>query len=202
MADLTDAQIAFLRSQYIPLSKVFDASGIAKADYQSAMKELGKCFAYGVSPCGKGGHTLRTRAGHCIQCDHSKIAYMMRHESRAFIYIAASASGRLIKVGSSINVADRHEKLNRYRYGGQNDWQIIATADCATAGKVELETHRRLAQFATEGDYERAGRRQRCYELFRCNFGDAREALEAALGRTGSVSVPDEARALAAFNFR
>ena len=47
----------------------------------------------------------------------------------------------------------------------------------------------------TRGNYEQ-------YRFSANILSNAREALEAALGRTGSVSVPDEARALAAFNFR
>lgn len=131
MATLTDEQFKFLRSQNIPLSALFDATGMKKADYRLAMKSEEKSFAYGVTSCGKGEHTLRTRAGHCIQCNHSRIAYMLRHDARAYVYIAASAVGCLIKIGSSIDLAGRTDKLNRYQYGGQKDWQILAdTGSC------------------------------------------------------------------------
>lgn len=202
MATLSDEQKRFLRAQNIPFSAMFDASGMKNAEYQIAMKSEGKSFAYGVTPCAKGGHTLRTRKGHCIQCDHSKIAFMLRHDARAFIYIAASVSGRLIKIGSSIDVADRTEKLNRYRYGGQQDWQILATANSASAGRAESAAHAKLASFSVRGDYVRMGKTQQCYELFRCSFQDARDALAEALGKGAYLKIPDEKRALAAFNFR
>jgi hypothetical protein len=199
---LTDEQLRFLREQNIPLSAMFNAGGLKNADYQSAMKAEGKTFAYGVTPCARGGHSLRTRKGHCIQCDHSKIAFMLRHDARAYIYIAASAAGRLIKIGSSINIEDRTDKLNRYQYGGQIDWQILATASSPTAGRAEAQAHARLAIYNVPGDYVRMGKKQQCYELFRCDFQDARDAVAAALGKGGALKVPGEARALAAFRFR
>jgi hypothetical protein len=202
MADLSPEQLAFLRAQKIPMSSLFDASGMKNANYQLAMRSDGKSFAYGVTPCGKGGHTLRTRAGHCIQCDHSKIAFMLRHDARAYVYIAASHAGKLIKIGSTLDVADRQKKLNDYQYGGQTDWQILGIANSASAGRIESEAQAKLGRYAVLGEYIRSGRRQRCYELFRCNFADARDALKAALGAGGTLRVPDEARALHAFNFR
>ena len=59
---------------------------------------------------------------------------MMRHEAPGVVYIAGSHGGGLLKIGTTINVADRHAKLNEYRYGGQADWQMLATASCAAAG--------------------------------------------------------------------
>lgn len=201
MAALSDEQISFLRSQGIPLSAMFDGSAMAMTDCQVAMKADGKNFAYGVSPCKKGGHTLRTRRWHCMQCNHAAIAFILRHDAPAYVYIAASAAGRLIKIGSTIDVADRVDKLNRYQYGGQNDWQILANASTPSAGRAESSAQNRLSAFNVHGEYIRAGRRQRCYELFHCDFQDARDALTQALGRGIVLKVPNEARAMAAFNF-
>ena len=202
MVELSLNQLTFLRSQSIPLSAVFDASGMKKAEYQAAMRAEEKSFAFGVTPCAAGGHTIRTRAGHCIQCDHSKIAYMIRHDARAFVYIAASAAGRFIKIGFAIDVADRREKLNLYRYGGQSDWQTLATASCTSAGRAESVAQTKLSCFAVDGDYIREGKLQRCYELLRCDFSDALDALQTTLGKSVIVRVPNLERAVAAFRFR
>lgn len=202
MVDLSETQITFLRSQNIALSSLFDATGMKKADYQLAMTADRKNFAFGVTPCNAAGHTLRTRAGHCIQCDHAKIAYMLRFDARAYIYIAASKIGHLIKIGSSIDIADRRDKLNQYQYGGQNDWQILATANSAAAGRTEFEAHAQLACWSVPGEYVKAGKKQRCYELFQCNFSDARDALISALGNDVPLIIPNEEHAMAAFNFR
>ena len=202
MAALSPDQLFFLRTQKIPLSSLFDASGMRTADYQAAMKAEGKSFAYGVTPCAKGGHTLRTRKGHCIECDHAKIAFMLRHDTRAYVYIAASYAGRLIKIGSSGDVVDREHKLSEYRYGGYEDWQILSTVATDAAGRLECDVHSRLAPFSVEGHYLRAGRRQNCYELFRCDFSDARDALRDALGSSAIILTPYEERAETVFKFR
>jgi hypothetical protein len=199
--ELTPEQLLFLRAHEVPLSSVFDASGMTKPNYQRAMKEAGKSFAYGVSRCLNGHQSIRTRAGHCIQCDHARIAYMLRHDAQLTIYIAGSARGRLIKVGCSSDVQVRRELLNSYWYGGQFDWRILATASPPAAGRVECEVHAKLARFQAAGDYVQGGRRHKCYELFRCNFDDAVEALRASLPRGIELSIPDSS-ATSAFQFR
>jgi hypothetical protein len=202
MAILSPDQLTVLREQKIPLSGVFDASGMGKLEYGPAMKSEGKSFAYGVTPCGAGGHTLRTRSGHCIQCNHANIAFILRREARAFVYIAVSWNGRFIKIGSSIDVADRAKKLVEHCYGGQTDWQIVSTARSEAAGRVESETQTKLSSYSVPGEYTRAGKIQRCYELFRCNFEDARDALKSSLSRGEAITTVNEARALHRFNFR
>lgn len=201
MASLSIEQLSFLRGQRIPLSSVFDASGMSRAQYQVAMKAEGKSFAYGVPACAKGQHSLRTRAGHCIQCDHSKIAFMLRHDTRAYVYIAASHEGRLIKIGSSVDVRDRQEKLRQYEYGGQKDWQILAIANTPAAGRIEFEAHTKLAKSWAPGEYKRAGKTQQCYELFKCSFSEARDAVREALGDPALLKIDDERRAVAVFDF-
>ena len=202
MAELSEEQIRFLRSQNIPLSYMFDASGMRSSEWMSAMKPDGKYFAYGVSACQKAGHTLRTRHNHCIQCDTSKIAYMLRSDATAFVYVAGSHERRLIKIGSSIDVNDRLKKLNEYCYGGAGDWQILASAHCKSAGKVESQAQGRLANFHQPGEYIRAGKRQKCYELLKCDFIDARNAVNLFLGNATTLKVPNPERAEQSFAFR
>ena len=43
---------------------------------------------------------------------------------------------------------------------------------------------------------------QKCYELFRCNFVDALDALQRGLGEAEVLYLPDQEYALAAFQFR
>lgn len=202
MAELTEQQLAFLAAQGIPLSDVFDASGMRNADYQVAMREAGKNFAYGVAPCRKGGHTLRTRAGHCIECDHSKIAFQARYDAPSNIYVGGSKKGEVLKVGSSGLLPERRMLLNSYRYGGHADWQMLAWAFAPSAGRAEFEIHGRLSQFSVPGEYVQGGIRRRCYELFKCNFGDALEALRASLPEGVEIKIPSERLAHSEYNFR
>lgn len=180
MAILTANQLTFLKDQDISLGDVFDATGLKRKDYQELMREAGVHFAYGTNPCSAGGHTIRSRAGHCIQCHTSAIAYSKRHSSEAHVYISTSQDKGLTKVGLSIDLTDRLYKLNDYRYGGARDWRIERSLYTQNAGRVEFATHERLAASRTEGSYIRAGRVQTCYELFRCDLARAEAALRAS----------------------
>jgi hypothetical protein len=202
VAELSSEQRAFLAANGIALSTVFDATGMRKTDYQDAMEELGKSFAYGVTPCRRSMHTLRTRAGHCIQCDPAKIAFMLRYDSSGLVYIAGSEAGRLIKVGSSGDIEQRRGTLNDLCYGGQRDWQILASAKCGAAGRIEFAVHSKLAPFATSGHYFRGAKKQNCYELFRCDFVDAQDALKSELPDGSRLNVKDVERSTALFRFR
>jgi len=195
MAELTPEQRHFLGEQKVPLSELFDASGMSKSGYVEAMRESGQNFAYGVTPCGKGGHTLRTRAGHCIQCDTSKIAYQLRHQNAGHVYLAGSPSTKLLKVGTTLDLRDREQKLTEYAYGGATDWEILVSGHCSGAGKVEYLAHRQLKDASVGGFYVRAGRRQACYELFRCGYDAAKKALLGAFPATTSAKLPREDRA-------
>jgi hypothetical protein len=178
---LDPEQLAFLSSQKVPLSVVFDATGMRKVDYAEAMKSGGFHFAYGTTPCGKGGHTLRTRAGHCIQCDTSKIAFQMRHRTPGHVYLAGSAKTNLFKVGTTNDLAVREWQLRDWRYGGAADWEVLLSSHVANAGAIEFGAQHRLRHRSEPGTYIRDGRTQGCYELFRCSYDEAREALIAVL---------------------
>jgi hypothetical protein len=159
MAKLSLEQIPFLHSQRISLRELFDASGMKKADYQSAMEDTGQHFAYGVTPCVRGGHALRTKAGHCIQCDTSKISYALRNSKNATVYIAGSTDHRIIKVGLTTDRARRLSQINEYKYGGSSDWEMLAWVQSATAGRVEFEAQNRLqrARRFLRSEWQKAG---------------------------------------------
>lgn len=186
MAELSESQLAFLNSHNVPLSLVFDASGMRTADYKRVMGEEGKCFAIGVTPCARGGHRLRTRAGHCAQCDPAKIAYMLRHVSPGYVYIAGSVVGQLLKVGATESIGGRRVSIRGY--ADLFDWQILAHAHCAGAGKIEGHIQTRLARFHVHRDYRKGPRRQTCYELFRCNFSRALDVLRSATGAEPEIA--------------
>jgi len=199
---LTDEQKRFLRAHKIPLSKVFDATGMTKPAYQKAMDGTEMSFASGVTPCSNSGHTLRTKAGHCIQCDVKKIAFQMRSRAKAHVYIAGTSRGKIIKVGSSINVDDRITKINTYSYGGHQDWKVLASAYVDKSGSVENYIHNKLQPFQVRGSYEREGRTQACYELFKCNFDDAYKPLSSLAGKSLSLRSLSLEQARKHYNFR
>jgi len=101
MAQLTKEQLDFLKSQGVPLSKVFDATGMGPSKYSTVMKDLGMVVAYGVTPCGKAGHRLKTRSGHCVQCKTANLAFQARFDDPGEVYVARSAKQNILKVGTS-----------------------------------------------------------------------------------------------------
>ena len=126
MAQLSKDQVSFLKSQAISPAQVFDASKTtSKADRESQMGVLELSLYFGDAACKKGGHTLRTKAGHCIQCDTSKIAYQFRHSASGYVYLAYSTNSGLTKVGFTKNhPQDRTELLRREKYARASDWDI------------------------------------------------------------------------------
>lgn len=203
MAELTQDQLTFLASHGISVSSLFDASGMTRAEYQRAMKQNGKRLAFGVSRCKRGHHSIRTRAGgHCVQCNPAGIAFDRREDERAYVYIAASQRARMIKVGLTGDLHDRRRNLNVERWAGHSDWQMLAFANCPEAGRVERAVHDSLTVWADSCEYRQAGTRHRSCEVFRCNFGDARDAVLSKLPAGICLKIFDEANACANFNFR
>ncbi|MEZ4792689.1 MAG: aminotransferase class I/II-fold pyridoxal phosphate-dependent enzyme [Gelidibacter sp.] len=73
MKDLTSSQIQFLQQYGIGIHQILDAQGMTLSEMQIRMKKEGKFIAYNVKACKQGGHTLRTKTGHCAQCYTERI---------------------------------------------------------------------------------------------------------------------------------
>ncbi|WP_213778530.1 GIY-YIG nuclease family protein [Caballeronia sp. dw_276] len=181
MTVLTNEQRAFLEHHKIPLSWVFDAANLKKAEYQEAMRELDMLIAVGTSACKAAGHRMRTRAGHCAQCNPATLAFMRRNDAPGYVYIAAPANGAIVKVGSSQNPTQRMDTLNAFEYGGYRDWRLQFSEKCERAGNIEFNAHRMLSQYATPGIYRRGSVQVNCQELFACGLADAIAIVKAAL---------------------
>ena len=183
MARLTVAQKRFLSQYDVPLSRVFDANGLRKSEYHAAMKQLDMLVAYGVTPCSKAGHTLRTRSGHCAQCDAKNLAFLRRHHEDGEVYLARSRQTGLVKIGSSIKPSVRVKNLNGYFYGGTDDWEIHCSYFTSHAARIECDAQRKLANYRLTRVYYFDGRQIECNELFECRVETALRALRAVLPR-------------------
>jgi len=75
---------------------------------------------------------------------------------------------------------------------------MLVTSHVQNVGKVEFSAQAALKARAVEGSYYREGRTQRCYELFRCSYDEARQALVDALPLGWAIKEhgPDRARKL------
>ena len=129
MAKLSVEQVQFFRGQGISLSNVFDGSGLSAKERIAKMSALGTPFYYyGGAACLAAGHTLRSKPGHCIQCDTSKIAYQLRHAASGHVYLAYSDSRQYAKVGfSQVHPEERIVFLRREMYGATSDWKLQTT---------------------------------------------------------------------------
>jgi hypothetical protein len=181
MAKLTDDQRRFLFEQKIPLSMVFDGTGMKPSQYKPRMEELGMLFVFGITPCKKSGHTLRSKSGSCIQCNTAYIEYQKRSVKNASVYLAGSPSTRLLKIGMTTDIDRRRVFLNQHRYGDVQDWEMLISVQTEDAGRMEFQVHQALNDFSVDGAYIKEGRRQQCYELFRCSYMTARSALSEVL---------------------
>jgi len=156
---------------------MFNANGINKSEYRQIMKELNKYVAFNVVACRKSGHTLRTRTGHCIQCDTARLAFIKRHVSKGIVYIAGSKEGEIMKVGYSKAVEVRQESLNRKKYAGYEDWVILFAIVSKYAGKIESMANMTLNKYAYKLEYYHNGEWQDSYETYTCTFAKAKESV-------------------------
>jgi hypothetical protein len=121
---LTEDQRYFLARQGIDEDEVLDTSHLSSRQYKRAMERADLLFALVANPC-YNGHSLRSRSGHCIQCDHTRIAFTRRHHEPNYVYIAGSKSARVVKVGSTSSPYDKDAYLNTRRWGGIADWRLL-----------------------------------------------------------------------------
>jgi hypothetical protein len=110
------------------------------------------------------------------------IAAKQRLTEDAFVYIAASRTLELIKIGWSkgSNQTNRMKSLNKDGYGGSSDWLLLYERKFRNSGWVEIEAHNFLRAFKVRDNYLRLGHSERVTtrEAFCCNYADALEAIE------------------------
>ncbi|MDM1093706.1 GIY-YIG nuclease family protein [Myroides odoratimimus] len=177
MNQLTSEQLAFLKEQKIELKYVFNANGLKKKEYGKIMKDLNMIIAFNVTPCKAYGHSLRTRSGHCCQCDTSKIAFQLRADANGVTYLAGSLSGELIKIGYTKAVEIRSESLNRTQYANYSDWEILFAIESKFAGKIENLVNIELNKYFISNNYEHDNHNQQAYETFKCSYEKGKQMI-------------------------
>lgn len=185
MAKLSKDQLAFIKQQNFSPANFFDVSGgMSKEERKLIMGELELYFYFGGAVCKKGGHSLREKDGHCIQCDTSQIAYQLRNRASGSVYLLYSSRKRLVKVGFTIrNPVDRASALRAEGYGGADDWEVRKEVYLEqNGGKAEFEIHSLLGAYVAPVVYQRPGGREvECREIFSCPLKIAVSAFEKAI---------------------
>jgi len=190
----TREEIAFLVSQKVALSQVFDATGMSTDEARKAAKENECNVVFGGTPCRKHGHRLRTRSGSCIQCDTAQLGFQLRETVKnASVYVAASYKKRLFKIGLSNLVERRIKVIQAAQYGGASDWEAVLLVNGDHPSAIEYGFHKRLEKWNIEGSYVWNGRTQACRELFSCSYDEIKNVAE-------SVSEDSGARLIVASN--
>jgi hypothetical protein len=200
LSKITQEQIKFLQQHNISLGAVFDATGLGPKAYGAEMKALGKAVAFGVTPCKKGGHSLRSRSGSCIVCEPAFIAFQSRYEEFAYVYIAGSRKLKLIKAGFASDTAVRLSSLNELGYGGTSDWEILFWLKSENAGRLEFNLHSELSEYAAPSNYQREGKRVDCMETFSCGAFTAIKKLKSLTGTKNAFWIND--KRIEKYNFK
>ena len=199
MARLTAEQIKYLTDKGISLADVFDASSYLKSsDWKFAMRAQGKNYAFGVEPCRKAQHSLKSRSGHCIQCNPQSISQRRQYRAPGLVYVAGSKRMGWIKIGmvegGTGELGKRVKELNIVRYGGAGDWEVVATVKSPMAGEFESKIHGRLKEHSVTAYYDRADGRHKCREIFSCKLSDAERALRDILSPDLTIVFNDDKR--------
>jgi hypothetical protein len=181
MTPLTDGELYFLSRVGLSPDDVHDGRGQSKKYRERAAKEAGKVLVLGPE-CQAAGHRLRTRSGHCAQCDTRKIAFQERYNAGGYVYIAGSLSGRAIKIGTAQDIPQRERQLRAERHAGYDDWYVLFSIWVNEAGRIENAASSRVISPRVFGTYFKDNIGQTATEVFKCSFSAALTAIRDTVG--------------------
>lgn len=189
---LSDAEIRFLARHGYSEEDIYDGRYQSKDRREANARDEGKHLVLagviGRGDCRRKGHRLRTRAGHCIQCNPVNIAFQRREDTPGYVYIAGSRSGRVIKIGTCGDLNQRENQMRSEGYGGSKDWIILFSLHVSRAGAFERGASNRVRGNRVYRSYWKDDTLQSAVELHECSY---REALRAM---TEHLSDEDRAR--------
>lgn len=133
---LTKDEIEFLKTQGLTAADVYDGRSQSSATWKVGVRAAGKTVVLGT-PCSSKGHRLRTRSGDCAQCDTAKLSYQKRHNSEGYIYIAGSKSAKLLKVGTCVDIDQRHRNLRHQNGKTQEAAEMLQTGFSVALAAVQ-----------------------------------------------------------------
>jgi T5orf172 domain len=164
---LTKTEVAFLQAQGLSANDVFDCGDRDIKSCNEEAKKLGKNIVlYGS--CSKAGHRLKTRYGHCVQCDTSRITFQGRKSGAGVVYVIYSRAAKLSKIGFSTNISIREDKVRYDVMAGVRDWTLVFFLKTPSAGELEIVVHKALQNLRIEKTYFKDGRDQitkECYNI-------------------------------------
>src|SRR4051794_11723806 len=137
---LSASELSFLGSIGFGAGDVLDARTMTKTNAIATAKARGKAL-YVAGGGTKTRNRLKFRSGHCAQCVPMRLTFQKRQDVSGVVYVCASASLGLVKVGSSTEFKTRAKKLNFEGYAGAKDWRLVYWASVSNSGRVETSAH-------------------------------------------------------------
>lgn len=182
---LTSEEINFLLTHNISISQVFDACGHSKKEYSEIMKENDLLIACNTTACSAFSHKLRSRHGHCVQCNTQALAFIRRYSEKGELYLLYSELINKCKIGTCKDIDERLRTLNSQRYGNANDWRLIEFMEMDNSARIEYNISKMASPYKFETEYNRTGKVIKCQEIYSCSIevaqGIIKKAREAGL---------------------
>jgi hypothetical protein len=180
-----ESELKFLADNGLAPGDVIDGRRLSKNEREAQAKALGKALIL-ATPCAKGGHRLRTRSGHCAQCNTAVIRYQARHREAATVYVAYSPREALTKIGVSVDPDTREANINFDQYAGADDWEILFRIDIPEAGMIESKAQSAIAgSKVIKGYMKDRAFMQDAKEAFSCSPLEAINAIIDAISQSG-----------------
>jgi T5orf172 domain len=86
------------------------------------------------------------------------------------MFILQALSGRVIKIGTAGDIAQRENQLRAERYGGFSDWSVLIHVEVNDAGRIEREVSSRIRGKKVFNGYVKDGREQVAIEILQCGL--------------------------------
>jgi predicted GIY-YIG superfamily endonuclease len=101
-----------------------------------------------------------------------------RYYEPGYVYIAGSLGGRVLKIGTTVNIGRRLEtKLRGQGYGNLDDWKLLFYVWVQQGGNIEHAARRQLQHCKTMRMYRKDGSMQKGREIVRCSYSLAEAAI-------------------------
>lgn len=185
MPRFTPRQLALMKIHGVAAHDVLDARAMTRPERVEAFSsEKYLAAVRGRALCGNKTkqHTsdFWTTGDHCVECYPQNIQHQKKYRLPGYIYIAASATAGLTKIGISDedDIATRIASLRSHSYANATDWTLVECYYVEAAGRVERLLIDILKPHHKTIEYLKGGRKQKSKEVFSCKSALAKRALD------------------------
>jgi hypothetical protein len=91
-------------------------------------------------------------------------------------------SGRVIKIGTAIDITQRENQLRTERHAGLSDWEVLFFIKVSEAGRVEHDASAKVRGKRIYMSYFKDRISQTATEVLQCSFSAAYDAIVGTVG--------------------